>query len=219
MTDTDKLRAAIHGWRTGNYGHMEASFANQMIVDAASLVLAAQSAESQVEAARVAADEAWMAWTGGRSSLDGMEQIVRAALTAASLRGTARRDGTVPTEREAIAGIIVEEDVAGGHSHFSIRAADRIIEYMDKYIAPLRAALADTERERDEAILRAQEDATVKRILEMPDYEVLRDVPKSEIDAMKWIGESAIWKARASALEAELDEARAMLKARTESPT
>jgi hypothetical protein len=51
MTDNDKLRAAIHGWKTGDYGHMEASFANQLVVDAARLVLAAQSAESAVEAA------------------------------------------------------------------------------------------------------------------------------------------------------------------------
>lgn len=31
----------------------------------------------------MAGDEAWKQWTGGRSALDGMECIVRAALTAA----------------------------------------------------------------------------------------------------------------------------------------
>jgi hypothetical protein len=76
--------------------------------------------------------------------------------------------------------------------------ADRIIA---EHIEPLRA-------ERDEAVKRAQEDATVKRILEMPDYEVLKGVPKSEIDAMKWVAESAIWKSRALKAEAERDEAR-----------
>lgn len=39
--------------------------------------------EKQIEAARIAGDEAWKNWTGGRSCLDGMEAIVRAALSAA----------------------------------------------------------------------------------------------------------------------------------------
>jgi hypothetical protein len=106
----------------------------QAVLPAASLVLTAQSAETQVDAAR----KRLIQMNGGIYS-PSIEQM-DAALSAALSSGPSAPQVTAPTEREAIARIIHEECGIGRVAEVGI-SADRIIA---EHIAPLRAGYGDT---------------------------------------------------------------------------